>query len=312
MNNQCKSLILFAIVIAILSLMFTQAEAFSRNGGRFNGGERFPGGEFERGVPHETYYTHVESLPNYSHAYYHNVPAHLSNLAHLPGAAMSPHANLKNPYWNKNNWNSYNWHHSWNHNNGQNNNWHNSWHNNNGQNNNWHNNWNNNNWHNNWNSWNYGYWNNYAWGYWNFWWGPAWGIGFYYNPFVYGPYFDDPYWYYSQSYYYYPGNYLYSYPLIINNYNTYYDLPQNSVQQSGRAGQISAAQSKETWVTVRNGDIPDSAVINMNANGQVTYYCRTKYMNKMNYGELIPNDGCYIDGENVTMRFTNYQVLISQ
>lgn len=36
-----------------------------------------------------------------------------------------------------------------------------------------------------------------------------------------------------------------------------------------------------------------------------------QYMNKMKYGVLVPNDGCYIEEQNVTMRFNDYEVLVS-
>ncbi len=70
--------------------------------------------------------------------------------------------------------------------------------------------------------------------------------------------------------------------------------------------------SDETWVSAKDGDVAQNAVINNTENGKSTYYCRTNYMNQLSYGVLVPNDGCYIETSSATTRFTTYDVLISK
>ena len=139
----------------------------------------------------------------------------------------------------------------------------------------WNNNrWGNNNWHNGWNNWNNG------WGYNNNWWGSGWNNNWFYSAFLgtaLGLYLFDPYWYNYQPDYFYPGYDIY--PQAVYNYNS-----GNNPVVTSAAPQVtnnnSALPDNETWVSPQDNNIPENAVVNTDANGQSTYYCRAKYMNK--------------------------------
>lgn len=182
---------------------------------------------------------------------------------------------------------------------------------------NWHNNWNNN-WH-NWNGW-----RNSGWGHWNNHW---WGNGWFYAS-VFGGAFIYPYWFWYQPYYvytpiyydYYPAYNVYYYPQAkkySGNSNSVYTKTTKSPQIKKSDTVVSENNNatlpdNETWIAAKNGDVPKNGVINTNDNGKLTYYCRAKYGNKLNYGVLVPNDGCYVENESVTMRFTSYDALITK
>lgn len=230
-------------------------------------------------------------------------------------ATKSTNNNLDNHNWaNSNNANAHPWQNdgsNWN-----NNHWNN-------------NNWNNNNWNNNWNNWS----------------GSGWGwnsggaltgafLGAAVGTALFSPYLHP---------YSYP--YPYSYPslavppLATENYYNYYNTPNtttvpsptntivpanndttagdsntnanNTVSSDSNTNTATPTPTKETWVSDENGNLPKNAVVNNTENGKSTYYCRTTYMNKLSYGVLVPQDGCYIETATVTMRFTNYETLVN-
>lgn len=161
-------------------------------------------------------------------------------------------------------------------------------------------------WNGGWNHWNggwgggWGYWNNGWWG-WNggFFWGALLGASlfssYYAYPFPYYDYYEYP------NYYYYP----YTPTTVITS------TPHNVVTTPSTSSDTLPAN--EEWIPVKNGDIPPNAIVNnQDDNGTTTYYCRAKLMNKINYGVLVPNDGCYIQSQSVTMRFTTYDVLVQK
>lgn len=115
-----------------------------------------------------------------------------------------------------------------------------------------------------------------------------------FNPYYYYPYYPD----YNVSY---PDDYAYSDNTGDENTNSYSTLSAND-------NQIVPA---ENWVAASNGDVPANAEIYNDANGSTTYYCRSAYSNQEYYGVLVPQDGCYVNDQSVTLRFVNYEVLLN-
>lgn len=72
--------------------------------------------------------------------------------------------------------------------------------------------------------------------------------------------------------------------------------------------------SSRIWVDSFNGDVPDNAIIYENSrNTKLLYYCRGVYKGQFYYGELVPNEGCYIGDPDHSVKarlFTSYQVMI--
>lgn len=66
------------------------------------------------------------------------------------------------------------------------------------------------------------------------------------------------------------------------------------------------------WVAMDSGNVPNNAIVYRNENGISTYYCRANYRNEIYYGELIPNDACYIQDQYATIRFIAYDVLVAE
>ena len=69
--------------------------------------------------------------------------------------------------------------------------------------------------------------------------------------------------------------------------------------------------SNQVWLMSSKGQVPANAVIYSTDNGITTYYCRADYKGQVYYGELIPNDGCYVQDQSVTLRFDQYEVLLT-
>lgn len=192
---------------------------------------------------------------------------------------MSPHQGIptnSNTNWN-NNWNNHAW----------NNNWNTNWNNNHWG--SWNNNWNNN-WNHNWSGWN-------TWDGWNTW--SGWNTGF-----LSGALLSTALTASLFSY----SNVIYPYPYLINNTLTV----TNPVPAPANNTSNTFLPSNEIWLSAKNGDVPKSAVINNTENGKSTYYCRVTYLNKLAYGVLVPQDGCYVEDSSATTRFTDYDVLITK
>jgi len=114
---------------------------------------------------------------------------------------------------------------------------------------------------------------------------------YYYNPGL-SPYF----------YYYYPGD------------DSYYNNSTNYNQtntQTALPTYDSSSLPDGTWITERDGAIPDKAFVFQIVNGGPTYYCRVQYKYTTYYGVLSPNIGCYIQDDSAIVKFSQYDVLIS-
>lgn len=67
----------------------------------------------------------------------------------------------------------------------------------------------------------------------------------------------------------------------------------------------------QIWVWSAIGEIPQNAVVYQNENGMATYYCRVFLDNNVFSGVMVPNEGCYVQLDDQTIRYTNYQVLVT-
>ncbi|GEM_PF-5851890 len=65
------------------------------------------------------------------------------------------------------------------------------------------------------------------------------------------------------------------------------------------------------WVAASNGGVPGNAIVYQTNNNVDTYYCRAYYRDQMYYGVLTPDDACYIHDQSATIRFDQYEVLVS-
>ena len=76
-----------------------------------------------------------------------------------------------------------------------------------------------------------------------------------------------------------------------------------------------ASNNTETWVDAANGQVPNGAVPYSDENQASTnsFYCRGNYNGQLYSGELVANDGCFIDDNMnaATIRLQNYQVLVN-
>jgi hypothetical protein len=103
--------------------------------------------------------------------------------------------------------------------------------------------------------------------------------------------------------------YIYYYPyyvnpvgMPINNYQTIYN--------NTNTPSISFSHPKGEWTETSNGAVPQYAIVYQDTEQYRIYYCRVEYDERMIYGFLIENDGCYINDKNGNkLRFNEYEVL---
>lgn len=67
----------------------------------------------------------------------------------------------------------------------------------------------------------------------------------------------------------------------------------------------------QIWVWSAVGEIPRNAVVYQNINGSSVYYCRVNLDNVLFSGVMVPNDGCYVQVGDQSIRYSNYQVLVT-
>lgn len=116
-------------------------------------------------------------------------------------------------------------------------------------------------------------------------------------------------------YYFYPYGYIPTYTNYVidgSPDNDSYTSYTTSTPQQNYPGNIqTGVGTNQIWVDAQNGNIPDNAIIfQVEANGNKTYYCQAQYKNANYQGVLVLNDACYVQDQNVSMRFTQYQVLV--
>ncbi len=70
--------------------------------------------------------------------------------------------------------------------------------------------------------------------------------------------------------------------------------------------------ASQIWVNADEyGDIPPNAIAYQYVNGSTLYYCRIHIDTGIYEGVFVPGDGCYVQLDDETVRFTNFEVLVS-
>ena len=62
------------------------------------------------------------------------------------------------------------------------------------------------------------------------------------------------------------------------------------------------------WVPMTKGRVAYTAIVMQYVNGHPVYYCRVATSGGLVYGQLVPNEGCYLDDEEEAVM--EYEVLI--
>lgn len=119
--------------------------------------------------------------------------------------------------------------------------------------------------------------------------------------------------YYGTSYYpYYP---TYSGYVSYDNseYTSYDDTPSMSITDiNNSVNNINQSIPDGYWIQASQGQVPANAIVyQSDSNGNNTYYCRANYNSILYYGVLVAGDGCYSQDGSTTVRFTDYEVLIT-
>lgn len=63
------------------------------------------------------------------------------------------------------------------------------------------------------------------------------------------------------------------------------------------------------WINFNSKYIPYNAIIYQYINGRAVYYCRVDVAGKRYYGELVPNEGCYVTSYS-EKPFDSFQILV--
>lgn len=72
---------------------------------------------------------------------------------------------------------------------------------------------------------------------------------------------------------------------------------------------INNATTQGYWVWLNNSNVPSNAIVFEYINGYPTYYCRAQNGNQMEYGRLVPNEGCFLSSD-PSVRYNVYQTLV--
>lgn len=67
--------------------------------------------------------------------------------------------------------------------------------------------------------------------------------------------------------------------------------------------------SQGYWAWLSGNIIPGNAIVLEYINGNPIYHCRVQIDNQMQYGRLIPNEGCFLFS-NSSIRYDSYQILV--
>lgn len=67
--------------------------------------------------------------------------------------------------------------------------------------------------------------------------------------------------------------------------------------------------SQGYWAGIRGSIIPGNAIVMEYINGNPTYYCRAQIDNGMQYGRLIPGEGCFLFSDS-SILYDSYQILV--
>lgn len=64
------------------------------------------------------------------------------------------------------------------------------------------------------------------------------------------------------------------------------------------------------WVPAAQGRLPVNAIIYQYINGRPVFYCRIQDDYRIEYGQLVPDEGCFLFSEPQGEPYTSYQVLV--
>lgn len=67
----------------------------------------------------------------------------------------------------------------------------------------------------------------------------------------------------------------------------------------------------QIWVWAHYGNIPPNAVAYKYISGNTLYYCRVFLGSGMHNGVFLPGDGCYVQRNDQTELYTEFQVLVT-
>lgn len=65
-----------------------------------------------------------------------------------------------------------------------------------------------------------------------------------------------------------------------------------------------------TWVPVEENRFPVNAIVYQYINGRAIYYCRIQVAGQIKYGQLVPNQGCFLFDYPADPAYTSYQILV--
>ncbi len=108
-----------------------------------------------------------------------------------------------------------------------------------------------------------------------------------------------------QQYYYFDNN---GYPYFVN--TTAADNSSSYVESTNEVSNSSSSLPSGKWISAKNGEIPDKAIVYQINNDVSTYYCRASYKYTTYYGVLTP-EGCFVHDQSETIRLNQYEVLVS-
>ena len=63
------------------------------------------------------------------------------------------------------------------------------------------------------------------------------------------------------------------------------------------------------WIYVKGDKLPFNTVVYGYVNGRAVYYCRVEQGNKLLHGQLVPNQGCFVNGYS-NRPYVTFQVLV--
>jgi len=112
---------------------------------------------------------------------------------------------------------------------------------------------------------------------------------------------------------------IYSYPTGISTYVGSTPIT-NGFEYSNSSGSMSIRKtqyvpivtnnySQGYWAGIRGNIIPGNAIVLEYINGNPTYYCRVQIDNDMQYGRLIPDEGCFLFSDS-SVHYDSYQILV--
>lgn len=105
------------------------------------------------------------------------------------------------------------------------------------------------------------------------------------------------------------------YPYVPTDDNSYFysSSPDTETTYTGTTTEMPYTLPTGIWVVASDGNVPDNALLyQTDANNIPNYYCRSGYNNQTYYGVLIPNDGCYATDQGNSIKFNQYEVLVSE